>query len=181
MPEKAAVLGFAYGFRLWKNAERVTHVPGASNEALIRVLFDRYFILWRSDLILQQQLAYAVRMIAAFSSNTSHIVCEITEHHNKDQYLDTDEVAYRGVEFAHQNGYTVLYILAAPTFPLLHRWFAVKKTREFAAPYNIQVEALKTGWIPSDPSSAQWWTRSFYANWWYTATRVILHTHHRGE
>ena len=155
---RKAVLGFSYGYR--KDG------PGVSNLELIRKFYERCLengILPEFDLILQHELTDAHSKLGLAEYDEfygSKIVHVIREHRISGEYLDTDEVARQGVEFAATQGYKDLIILA---YPYIHRPFCVWFTRRLAKPHRITVKAARVGWIPADPLSEQWWTRNLIA------------------
>lgn len=154
--EKRAVLGFSYG-------------SGTSNLALIRKFWDyNFWDLPDLDFILQRELSDAYQKQELFNAN---IVYVIREHQNPEQYLDSDEVARQGVEFAAKAGYKEILVLAKPIPHLVLCYFL---TRKLAKPHGIKVKIAWVGFIPNDPLSEQRHARSFIGPYLYTIKRVLL-------
>lgn len=82
----------------------------------------------------------------------------------------TEEIVRQGVEYAVQNGCNIIYILA---YPLVHRQFCWLLAKRYAKRYGIAVKILRTGWIPCDRRSDQWFTRHPLLVAIYTIVRTI--------
>src|SRR3989344_1845830 len=153
---RRAILGFSYGYR--------KEDPGESNRRLVQALYQRHSHLIHLYFILQHELAAC---LPENSRDTTHVIKEHKLVPNA--YLDTEEVARQGIEFALKNGIEKIYLLAHP----LHRTFAWRVAAGMATPHDIEDETLKTGWIPADPLSEQWWTRNHLFIIPYAAGRIF--------
>lgn len=168
---KTAVLGFSYGYR--------KDDPGISNRALIKKFYERCseeHIPLGIDLILQSELADAHNKEGLGEYDRFcglKIVHVIDRHRVAGEYLDTDEVARQGIDFAATQRYKEILVLA---YPYIHRPYCLRVTLRFAEPYGITVGVVKTGWIPADPSSEQWWTRNLIAPILYIAKSKLFGT-----
>lgn len=84
-------------------------------------------------------------------SQKAHYVVE--KHRTPGKYLDSEEVAEQAIEFleciAPKNEWKIIVV----AIPFLHIQKCVKLFPGF------EVSAAKTGWIPFDRKSIQWWTR----------------------
>ena len=126
------------------------------------------------DLILQGELAdaHSKQGLAEYDEfYGSKIVHVIREHQITGEYLNTDEVARQGVEFATAQGYKSILILA---YPYIRRPYCVRFTRRLAKPHGITVKVARVGWIHADPLSEQWWTRNLIAPILYIAKCKFL-------
>lgn len=142
--EKAAILGFAYGFRKKGLCK--------SNSALIQMLRNKHPELFQLPLIMEDDLARCLWNGNGHDGNLVYIVKNLSNI-----YAGSEMVAKQGIEVALESNYTTIYILA---YPILHRQFCQFLTRRLAQQHHIRVRVIKTGWIPSDPLSEQWWTRN---------------------
>lgn len=135
MKEKEVILGLSFGFK--KDG------PGFSNEALAEVIDREQIKNPDTPSILHLEIAACVKRRPLFM---------ISRHRKYGQNLDSEEAIDQAISYARKRGFSVIKLVA---HPFLHRqkcWSLLKK-------YGIKVKIVKTGWIPFDKDSEQWYTR----------------------
>ena len=120
--------------------------PGLSNEALGKAADREQEKNLNLESILQWEIGECVKRKAVFT---------IREHRVKEKYLDTEEVIAQAIDFIRHKRPNVKTIRLV-AYAFLHR----PKCKKLIKKYGFEVKTVKTGWIPCDRKSAQWWTRN---------------------
>ena len=131
---RGAILGLSFGMK------KSGHTK--SNKALAKVA-ERVFYKKGLLVILQKELAECVDFPPSLV---------IKEHRIKGQHLDSDEVIAQAAEFMKLHKIDTVWLVAQP---FLHR----PQCRTLLKNYGFRVRIPKTGRIPFDEDSLQWWTR----------------------
>jgi len=158
---KAIVLGFAYGFRY-------DTVPTISNLALLSYALHRNKQLEHLPFALQPELA-EIAKVHFPQLNVEKVI--ITGQEGKIYRYDTEEIVRQGLEHALNRNYDTIYILA---FPIFHRQLCYFIARAYAGRYGIKIKVVRTGWIPSDSTSDQWFCRNPLLTFIYSTIRALL-------
>ncbi len=135
MKEKEVIFGLSFGFK--KDG------PGFSNEALAKIIDREQIKNPNTPSILGVEIAACVKRKPLFI---------ISRHRKYGRYLDSEEAIDPAISYAKRRGFSVIKLVA---HPFLHRqkyWWLLRK-------YDIKVKIVKTGWIPFDKDSEQWYTR----------------------
>ena len=131
---REAILGLSFGIK------KSGHTK--SNKALAGVV-ERVFDKKGLQVILQKELAECVDFPLSLV---------IKEHRIKGQYLDSDEVIAQAIIYLKANKINSVWLIA---HPLLQR----TKCRILLKKSGFKVRIPRTGKIPFDKDSLQWWTR----------------------
>jgi len=129
------VLGFSFGQR--------GQEPGISNEAIAKAIRD--FV--PDTISVQWKIGKALKRLGI---NPTH---EVEAHRNKDQYLDTEEVARQMKKFLESSNLIGKDIYVAAHQGHLPRCLRILKS------FGIEAKPLAAK-IPYNPKSHQIWTRS---------------------
>lgn len=161
MAGSRVVIGLSFGYGK-------EDAQGISNRMLIEGFRKHHPVIFdNTPMILQEELYECVKDLPM-------VRVELIISANRDgTYLDTETVLRKAIGFAKRHSYTEALILA---HPFLHRRYTIQKARAIAGA-SMKVKALKTGWVPFDPQSHQWWTRSPFHLLAY-GIRVALTGHH---
>ena len=144
MAGSRVVIGLSFGY-----GEK--DALGISNRMLIEGFWKHHPVIFdNAPMLLQEELFQCVQDFPT-------VRVELIIRANRDgTYLDTETVLRKAMGFAKRHSYTEVLILA---HPFLHRRYTVQKARAIAGG-SMKIKALKTGWVPFDSKSYQWWTRS---------------------
>lgn len=134
------VIAYSFGFR----KDRQGVYPGTSNEALAKVV-DRVCRETGAAAILQWEIEKCVNAEVPRS-------LVIREHTIKGKYLDREEVTAQAVGYMNHLSVKEAILVA---HPFLHR----RKCKKLLEQGGIKVVIAKTGRVPFDTKSEQWWTR----------------------
>ena len=146
----ALVLGWSFGL----GASRKQGDPGTCNMDLMRCFLNNEN-LRHLPLVLQEELKEAAEIqLGETALSRLHIVHVFPSP--PENPPTTLSMAREGVGYARQHGYKKIYILA---FPFIHRFFCFRYTKRFAKQHGIEVEVIKTGFIPFDENNGQWLAR----------------------
>ncbi|MFH0852319.1 MAG: hypothetical protein V1845_01810 [bacterium] len=140
------ILILSFGYR----CEGDMMIPGKSNDALAGAAERE---LSKPE---NQGLEFIAQWEVGLSYGLRHSpIFQIRKHRVDGQYLDSEEVIAQAVEWIEKNRPEVKTIRLL-CYPFLHR----QKCARLIKAHGFGVEIVKTGWVPCDRKSKQWYTKN---------------------
>ncbi len=133
--------------------------PGLSNRHLAKIIDREQAQDDELEAILQWEIASCTKKAP---------VLKVTKHRILGEYLDSEGVIVQAVEWL-QNQRPKVKVIKLVAQPFLHRF----KCKKLIASYGFDVKTVKTGWVPFDNRSDQWYTRGPLRTLLYAVLQVL--------